>query len=230
MLIRTLTSKGDMTYLAYIYEIVNDVNDKRYIGKTEFDIDKRFTEHCNDAFKERNENRPLYRAMRKYGIEHFHIHLIEETDFPEEREIYWIQQKQTYHHGYNATLGGDGKHYLDYDLIIRTYKEILNISETARICNVSKDSVKSILDANNINIKNRIDVSKEKLQKTVGMYDVNDHSKLIETFSSTGDASKYLINNGITNALKLRGISTHISEVCNNKRKSAYGYFWRYIN
>jgi hypothetical protein len=28
--------------------------------------------------------------MRKYGIEHFHAELIEETDQPEEREIYWI--------------------------------------------------------------------------------------------------------------------------------------------
>ena len=77
--------------MAYIYEIINDVNDKRYIGKTEFDINKRFAEHCNDAFRERNKGRPLYKAIQKYGIEHFSIQLIEETDNPEEREIYWIE-------------------------------------------------------------------------------------------------------------------------------------------
>lgn len=56
--------------------------------------------------------------MRKYGIENFHIELIEETTNPEEREKYWIEYLGTYKNGYNATLGGDGKHYLDYDLII----------------------------------------------------------------------------------------------------------------
>ena len=38
--------------LAYIYKIINDVNDKIYIGKTECSIEKRFKEHCSDAFKE----------------------------------------------------------------------------------------------------------------------------------------------------------------------------------
>ena len=63
--------------MAYIYKIINDVNDKIYIGKTECSIEKRFKEHCKDAFKERNEKRPLYAAMKKYGIDHFHIEEIE---------------------------------------------------------------------------------------------------------------------------------------------------------
>lgn len=215
--------------MAYIYEIVNDINQKKYIGKTEFDINKRFKEHCNDAFKERNEKRPLYRAIRKYGVEHFSIHLIEETDNPEERETYWIEQKNTYHNGYNATFGGDGKRYLDYDLIVKTYKEVLNVSETARICNVSQDSVKSILDVNKIKIKHRTEVTKEKLQKAVGMYNINDNSHPIKIFASTGDVSRYLIENGITTCMRVKGISTHISEVCNGKRKTAYGYIWQYL-
>ena len=216
--------------MAYIYEIINDVNDKRYIGKTEFDINKRFIEHCRDAFRERNDKRPLYRAMRKYGIEHFHIKLIEETDQPEEREVYWIEQKQSFHHGYNATLGGDGNRYIDYDLIIQTYQEIQNASETAKICGVSKDSVRNILHINNIDVKSSSDITKEKLQKTVGMYDMKDHSILIKSFSSTGDAARYLISNDITKSSNAYGIASHIVHVCNNQRKSAYGYFWRYLN
>lgn len=62
--------------------------------------------------------------MMKYGPEYFHIQEIEyvppEGDL-EEREQYWIAQYDTFHNGYNATKGGDGKHYLDYDLIIKTY-------------------------------------------------------------------------------------------------------------
>lgn len=39
--------------MGYIYKIVNDINDKIYIGKTEKSIEKRFKEHCRDAFRKR---------------------------------------------------------------------------------------------------------------------------------------------------------------------------------
>lgn len=99
--------------MAFIYKIYNDINNKLYIGKTEYSIDKRFKEHCREALKNKNKNRPLYSAMRKYGQEHFFIQKIEETDNSEEREKYWIAFYNTYHKGYNATKGGDGKPYID---------------------------------------------------------------------------------------------------------------------
>lgn len=37
--------------MALIYKITNDINDKIYIGKTNFSIEKRFKEHCRDAQK-----------------------------------------------------------------------------------------------------------------------------------------------------------------------------------
>ena len=49
--------------MAYIYKITNDINDKIYIGKTLFDIEKRFKEHCKDSRNISNEKRPLYSAM-----------------------------------------------------------------------------------------------------------------------------------------------------------------------
>ena len=216
--------------MAFIYEIVNDVNGKRYIGKTEFDINKRFAEHCKDAFKDRNEKRPLYSAMRKYGVEHFHVSLIEETEHPEERETYWINEKKTFHYGYNATLGGDGKRFLDYDLIIKTYQEMQNLKETAKYCGVSVDSVRNILRLNNIEIKSSSDIVKEMFQKSVAMYDKIDNDKLIDTFVSPSEAASYLIKNGLTTSSNNKGICAHIIQVCNGKRTSAYGHFWRYVN
>jgi hypothetical protein len=62
--------------------------------------------------------------MNKYGLDHFHISQIEETNDPDEREKYWIEYYGTFKNGYNATIGGDGKRYLDYDLIIALYKEL----------------------------------------------------------------------------------------------------------
>ena len=212
--------------MAYIYQITNDINNKIYIGKTEFDIQKRFKEHCQDAFKERNEKRPLYSAMRKYGIEHFHIELIEETDNPEERETFWIEQKQSFKYGYNATLGGDGKKYIDYDLVVETYKELQSISDTAKILSISTDSVSLILNKYNISIKSGQQVNAEKFGKIVNMYS-KETGEYIQTFPSCAEAARYLIENNKTNC-KPTTIRYHITEVCNNKRKSAAGYIWKY--
>ena len=37
--------------MAYIYVIKNDINNKVYIGKTNFSIEKRFKEHLKDCTK-----------------------------------------------------------------------------------------------------------------------------------------------------------------------------------
>ena len=211
--------------MAYIYQIINDINNKIYIGKTEFSIDKRFKEHCSDAFKERNEKRPLYSAMRKYGIEHFHIKLIEETDNPEEREKYWIEQKQSFKKGYNATLGGDGKKYLDYDLIIASYKEIKSVKDTAISLGISSDSVSNILRANNISIITSSEVIKKKYGKVVNMYDLQN--TFLKTFPSVNAAAKYMVENNLTGC-KMTTIKQHITEVCMGKRKTAAKFKWKY--
>ena len=54
--------------MSYIYKIINDINDKVDIGKTEFSIEKRFNEHCHDCYRRDKEKRPLYSSMKKYGI------------------------------------------------------------------------------------------------------------------------------------------------------------------
>ena len=213
--------------MAYIYQITNDINQKIYIGKTEFSIEKRFKEHCRDAFKRRNEKRPLYAAMRKYGIEHFRVELIEETDHPTEREIYWIEQKRSFKNGYNATLGGDGKRYLDYDLIIASYKEIQSIKETAIKLGVSADSISNILHVNNIPIIASSDVVQKKYGKVVNMYDLEDN--FLRTFPSVNAAATYMVENQLTGC-KRTTIKQHITEVCLGKRKTAAKYKWKYYN
>lgn len=116
--LRMSKKKERSDIMAFIYVITNDINKKQYVGKTNFSIEKRFQEHKNDCQKQRpNERRPLYNAMRKYGIEHFSIKLLEKcsTVKAAERERYWIKKLDTYgRNGYNATCGGDGKQLYDY--------------------------------------------------------------------------------------------------------------------
>lgn len=203
--------------MVYIYQIINDINQKIYVGKTEFSIEKRFKEHCQDAFKERNEKRPLYSAMRKYGIEHFHIELIEETDNANEREVYWIEKLGSFKWGYNATMGGDGKKYLDYDLIIASYREIKNIEETARKLGISSDSIENILKERKEKIYSQQEVNLIKLGKKVAQCDKKT-GEILNIFPSIKSAGR-AINKSYA----------HISDVCLGKRQSAYGYKWKFI-
>lgn len=209
--------------LAYIYQITNQINGKVYVGKTEHSIEKRFKEHCQDALKERNEKRPLYAAMRKYGTENFQIELLEETDNPEERETFWIEQKRSFKNGYNATLGGDGKKYLDYDLIIATYKEVQNLKEVVKLTN-AKDThyVSKILKNNNIEVTSSAEVNKNKFGKVVNQYKLD--GTFLKSYSSAKEAAKAL--GKITDTSN--GASSHITNVCKGKRKSAYGYIWKF--
>ena len=211
--------------MAYIYQITNDINGKIYIGKTEFSIEKRFKEHCQDAFRDRNEKRPLYAAMRKYGIEHFHIELIEETDNPEEKEVFWIENKRSFKNGYNATVGGDGKKYIDYDLVISSYKEIKSIVDTAKALNISADSVSNILRQNNISIISSSKVNLNKYGKITNMYSLD--GEFLKSFSSTNEAAQYMIDNNLTNCKKTT-IKQHITEVCTGRRNTAAKYKWKY--
>ena len=99
--------------MAFIYKIENQINHKVYIGKTSYsNPNKRWIEHQNDSKNPERNHRALYRALNKYGVENFMFSILEETENPEEREMFYIQEYNSYHFGYNETLGGDGGKYL----------------------------------------------------------------------------------------------------------------------
>lgn len=207
--------------MAYIYKIINDVNQKIYIGKTEFSIEKRFQEHCRDAFKEYNEKRPLYSAMKKYGVENFHIEQIEEVLNDElacEREIYWIEYYGSFKNGYNATKGGDGRRYADYDLIFALYNEGKTSKEISQITGYTDKTIKNALEQKGITALERKNRGNTQNQ-IVLMLDKNT-SEILKIFNSLHEAERFL------NKTSGNG---HISEVCRGKRKTAYGYKWKFL-
>ena len=98
------------------------------------------------------EHRPLYSAMRKYGVNHFFIEKIEEVPIENlsEREIYWINTLNSYHNGYNATLGGDGKQLYDYDAIVKGFLSGKLIKDLAIEFECSEDTISAALKLANI--------------------------------------------------------------------------------
>lgn len=137
--------------VSFIYRIINKINNKCYIGKTEKSVDTRFRQHIAESKRERCKNRPLYRSFNKYGVENFHIEILEETNNPEEREIYWIEKFGTFKDGYNATKGGDGKSYIDEKLIISMLIENnFNCGKVGKLLNHDFSTIKKIAVKYNI--------------------------------------------------------------------------------
>lgn len=95
-----------------IYKITNNINGKVYIGQSRC-IEKRWAKHRSAPFNptDNSYNNPLYKSIRKNGLNNFIFEVIEEcsVDNLNEREIYWIKyyNSSNLEKGYNLTEGGN---------------------------------------------------------------------------------------------------------------------------
>lgn len=94
-----------------IYVFTNTLNGKQYVGMTKQDVVERVKHHLWSAKCDHATKWAFHYAIRTHGEEHF----IWETvltgltyDEACSAEIQLIASLDTYHHGYNSTLGGDG--------------------------------------------------------------------------------------------------------------------------
>lgn len=202
-----------------IYLITNLVNNKKYVGQTRQQLNKRWSLHIAES--KTYSERPLYRAINKYGLHNFKIRILEEcnVDVLNEREIYWINSLDTYHHGYNATTGGDYFEHSD--------ETKQKISET--MSNVSR----SDRWANNVSkgLKNKLERGEKWgmfLQKNVGgahakrkIQGVNTTTGEVIEFDSMREAS-----------LKVTGSEKKTGNISNAIKNNwtAYGYKWTKID
>lgn len=200
--------------MPYIYKIENNLNGKIYIGATTQSVEDRWKQHLSE--RNRSGHRPLYKAMNKYGIENFSVEIIEETNNLEERERYWIEYYRSFKYGYNATFGGQGKTYLDYDIILALWRDGKNIYEIHKITNYDEGAIRKVLKSNNISKNERFMRGQLAKQSPIAMLD-KDTKEILRVFSSLREAHDFLgkQQNG------------HIAAVCNGKRKVAYGYSWK---
>lgn len=213
--------------MAYIYKITNIQNKKTYIGKTEYlNPRKRFEEH------KRNKNiypeRLLYKAMNEFGLENFSFEVVEKTDNPVEREIYWIEKTNSFKDGYNSTIGGEGAKKLIDEEVIAFYLNAKSATETALYFNCSQDGVLNILKNNEIEIVKSGDSTRANYGKKVIMIDSKSKEE-IKIFESQQEAAKYLIENKYSNikAENYASLASKISLVCRGKRKTCCGFVWK---
>lgn len=204
--------------MPYIYCITNDINDKKYVGKTSLKtIEERFHQHIEDSKKPRYEKRALYDAMLKYGHNHFSISLLEEVETEEDackQEQYWIEKLGTYHDGYNMTHGGDGKRLYDYKELAEAYKKYKSVKKVEEIFGCDEKPVRLACAENNVKIE--ITPNKKRIKRT----DLNTNEEKI--YNSITDAAKDIPNKEPETARKniLRAL---------NRGSLAYGYKFEYI-
>lgn len=148
-----------------IYKIVNDLNDRIYVGQTIRPLKIRFQRHCNlneDGYM------VIKKAMKKYGKEHFKIELIEELpdctkDQLNEREIYWIAFYDSYNNGYNSTKGGQGRgkepklSEEEENKLVELYEEGVGSPTIAKMFNVDKTTVLNYAKKHNLHRKDTLE-------------------------------------------------------------------------
>lgn len=142
-----------------IYKIENLITHRCYIGQSR-NIQKRWLAHKNAVYdkKQKSYDYPIYRAIRKYGIENFSFEIIEQCPVDElnEREKFWIKHFSSYEKGYNQTPGGEslGSHKLTLEQVREIKQRLINFKifdshqKIAQDYNVSDDTIQAINNGN----------------------------------------------------------------------------------
>lgn len=156
--------------------------------------------------------------MKKYGAENFVIEQLEEcsSEIVNDREKYWIEFLGSYKYGYNATLGGDGTQYADYDLILSLYKENKTFEQIVELTSYDRKTIARALTQKGILKEERQKNNVAHISKAVAKLDPKTE-EILEVYSSAAEAERY------------NGNTKHISDVCNGKRKTCKGFKWKYI-
>lgn len=225
-----------------IYKHTNLINGKSYIGQTHFsNLNLRW--YNGKGYNKQTQ--PCFRdAINKYGWENFK-HEVLETNIEtkkeaNEREKYWIAYYHTWVkdplcNGYNLTAGGDDHTY--------TAKKVLQLTENKTIL-AEYNSLSDAEDKTGILAKNIYKACVHKINSAGSYYwcyKENYTSYIIKkskNLYATKSVCQIDFNGNLINTYKtlsaaansVNGSSSKISSCCYNKRKSAYGYIWCFLN
>lgn len=209
--------------MGYIYKATCKTTNQIYIGKSQSSVQERWKEHCRSAFlpSHGDYNFPFHRAIRKYGPEDFEIEVIDEVSDSEilkQKEKEWIVKYDSYHNGYNATLGGDGNCRYNYEAICDYYlNNGYSLKLTCQHFGVYDQVVYKALASQNIDYKNLQPMIKKTYNKGKKyIYCV----ELDKKFSTMKEIDNFL------------GKTAHpnIRRALNGITKKAYGYTWKEID
>lgn len=208
-----------------IYKITNLINNKCYIGQTAKTAEERWKEHKAHAFGSHpnDQNKTLYQAIRKYGVENFSFEVIQDNidtfEKLDKAEIYWIDYYNSFVKGYNETFGGQQYHkILPNKEIIEDYYKTRSARKTALNFGIDHSTVDDILNQNNIPrftfrqaAGQRIKISKKDFEKE---------------FDSVKDCAEWFIENNITKTKKVESVRTGLKAA---RSENGNGFYYGYL-
>lgn len=190
-------------YTGTIYLIVNPVNNKKYVGQTTRDLKIRLYDH----FKSDSPCIKLKRAINKYGKDSFKVRALKVFSCSDEEtlhkqldywEMWYIAYYDSYKNGYNCTTGGQ---FTKQNLPEETRKKI---SATLTGRKKTQETIRKSTEA------------KSKKMKEVSQFDLEGN--FIKRYRSVSEARRSFTGSRVC----------HITDVCNGKRHSTFGYIWKW--
>ena len=202
----------------HIYVITNLINGKQYVGQTSRSIDTRYYEHCYDN----RSTSAIHAAIVKYGVKNFKVEELEEVNIVDlnEREQYWISKLDTFKNGYNKNIGGN-QSCSDYKNIMLVENGFLFDSceflgrELSRITDWSEkfliDKIRNVVDTEKTFFGYHIKYTSAYKEELTDIVDLENWAKTLniqyqgkcvyckeldKNFDTTGEAAKFLLENG----------------------------------
>jgi group I intron endonuclease len=220
--------------MGYIYLIKNKIDEKKYVGQTvENNINNRWKSH----FKKGSNCRYLKHALQKYGKHNFTFQIIcicFDNDCDKYENEYMKKFNTIVPNGYNLREAGNHGHHNEETKqkikdSIHLYLSNLSIDDKKIISDrhkgqknsnygkkMSKEEKEKLSILMKEKWKNNLISNTHVIRKKISCYSLDND--FIETYSSMTEAS-----------LKLNITLQEISMVCNNKRKTAKSFIFKFV-
>jgi len=205
-----------------VYKIINVLNNNVYVGSS-INLERRKREHFNLLKKNKHINTHLQNSWNKYGGDSFEFIILE---FCEKEKCTLIEQNyiDKYNPIYNINPRAGSSLGIKHK---QETIEKIRKKQTGKI--KSEETKKKIGDKNKGNYyrKKYIDLTEDEKKNYRNKSGFKKRRKVVLQLSVNNDIIKEW--DSIQEIKRQLGhYPIHISRCCNNKRKTAYGFVWKF--
>lgn len=236
-----------------VYLITNNLNNKVYIGQSK-DIERRWSDHISLGKTTSKSTSvankyPLYRSMKKYGVENFSLTILEEVEDYNQLdsiENKYIEKYNSITNGYNQRITSSSGYSKEYTISKRELKysvtkeklrsELLcySFEKVASIYGVSSNAIRKWCKDYGLPSSSKDYITPEKTKE------FSDRMKTITRDNSTSRKRVAMIDKHTDEIVKefdsvaeagryVNASPENISRALNGRRKTSKGYKWKLL-